>query len=212
MCVLQLFYRTPMNGYFWHVTYTQRKKQQRKQTFILNVINPTTATFPLNSWFLTHFMPLVSFYTPWKHPKTRSFLVLWELLKETSSEKWVNWENKILPHLSIFVVITKIISWLFRYFKSSDDVLSMKNFNWQGQIVIHLLSTRLFWFGLQPASNYKFNTLPASLLYLYLLNETMAWNPLSLSWWRSLSYRIQSIDFFCKSMNWFLYDMDLRLA
>ena len=201
-----------MNGYFWHATYTPRKKQQRKQTFISNVINPTTATFSLNSWFLTHFMPLVSFYTPWKHPKTRGFLVFWGVLEETSSEKWVNWENKVLPHLSIFVVIMKIISWLFRYFKSSDDVLSMKNFNWQGQIVIHFLSTRLFWFGLQPASNYKFNTLPASFLYLYLLNETMAWNLLSLSWWRSLSYRPQSIDLFCKSMNWFLYDMDLHHA
>ena len=34
---------------------------------------------------------------------------------------------------------------------------------------------------------------------------------LTLSWWRSLSYRNQSIDLLCKSMNWFLYDRDLRL-
>ena len=30
------------------------------------------------------------------------------------------------------------------------------------------------------------------------------------SWQRSLSYRNKSIDFLSKSMNWFLYDRDLR--
>ena len=33
---------------------------------------------------------------------------------------------------------------------------------------------------------------------------------LTLSWWRSLSYRNQSIDFLCKSMDWFWYDRGLR--
>ena len=33
---------------------------------------------------------------------------------------------------------------------------------------------------------------------------------LTLSWWRSLSYTNQSFDLFCKSMDWFLYDKDLR--
>ena len=33
---------------------------------------------------------------------------------------------------------------------------------------------------------------------------------LILSWWRSLSYRSQSIDLLCKSMKWFLYDRDLH--
>ena len=33
---------------------------------------------------------------------------------------------------------------------------------------------------------------------------------LTLSCRRSISYRNQSIDLFCKSINWFLYDMDLR--
>ena len=35
---------------------------------------------------------------------------------------------------------------------------------------------------------------------------------LTLSWWRSLSHRNQFIDFLCKSMDWFLYDSDLRHA
>ena len=30
------------------------------------------------------------------------------------------------------------------------------------------------------------------------------------SWWRSLPYRNQSIDFLCKLIDWFLYDKDLR--
>ena len=33
---------------------------------------------------------------------------------------------------------------------------------------------------------------------------------LTLSWRRLLSYRNQSIDFLCKSMDWFLYDNDLH--
>ena len=33
---------------------------------------------------------------------------------------------------------------------------------------------------------------------------------LSLSWRRSLSYRNQSIDLLCKSMDWFLYNRDLH--
>ena len=33
---------------------------------------------------------------------------------------------------------------------------------------------------------------------------------LTLSWQRSLSYRKQSIDLSCKSMDWFLYDRGLR--
>ena len=33
---------------------------------------------------------------------------------------------------------------------------------------------------------------------------------LALSWRKSLSYRNQSIDLLCKSMDWFLYNRDLR--
>ena len=33
---------------------------------------------------------------------------------------------------------------------------------------------------------------------------------LTLSWWRSLSYRNQSINFLCKLTDWFLYDRDFR--
>ena len=35
------------------------------------------------------------------------------------------------------------------------------------------------------------------------------YDPLFISRWRSLSYRNQSTDFLCKSMDWFLYDRDL---
>ena len=33
---------------------------------------------------------------------------------------------------------------------------------------------------------------------------------LTLSWWRCLSYRNQSIYLLCKSIDWFLYDRNLR--
>ena len=37
------------------------------------------------------------------------------------------------------------------------------------------------------------------------------WKCLTLSWWRPLSYRNQSIDFGSKPMDWLLYDNGLRL-
>ena len=40
--------------------------------------------------------------------------------------------------------------------------------------------------------------------------KTQTASYLTLSWWRSLSYRIQSIDSQSKSMDWFLYDRDLH--
>ena len=40
------------------------------------------------------------------------------------------------------------------------------------------------------------------------LSRCLTW--LTLSWWRQLSYRNQSIDLLRKSMDWFLYDSDLH--
>ena len=39
---------------------------------------------------------------------------------------------------------------------------------------------------------------------------SLCWNCLTLSWRSSLSYQNQSIDLLCNSMDWFLYDRDLR--
>ena len=41
-------------------------------------------------------------------------------------------------------------------------------------------------------------------------SDTVWCYSLTLSWRESLSYRNQSIDLFYKSMDWFLYDRDLR--
>ena len=40
--------------------------------------------------FLTHFMPLISFDTPWKHQKARNFLMFSGGIKEVSGMKWFN--------------------------------------------------------------------------------------------------------------------------
>ena len=48
------------------------------------------------------------------------------------------------------------------------------------------------------------------LLFLNIFLENILHNLLTLSWQRPLSYKNQSIDLLCKSMNWFLYDNDLR--
>ena len=62
--------------------------------------------------------------------------------------------------------------------------------------------------------------LPLSLnIYECLVCQVYKWNSnrlknhthfhLTLSWWRPLSYRNQSTDLLCKSMDWFLYDNSL---
>ena len=47
-------------------------------------------------------------------------------------------------------------------------------------------------------------------LNIIIGSGSSSWLILTLSWRRSLSYRNQSIDLQSKSMNWFLYDRDLR--
>ena len=46
--------------------------------------------------------------------------------------------------------------------------------------------------------------------YLEISRAMLKSTRVTLSRWRSLSYRNQSIDLFYKSMDWFLYDRDLR--
>ena len=43
-----------------------------------------------DSIWLTHFRPLIYFYTPWKHQKTSGFLMFPGGVEETSGMKWVN--------------------------------------------------------------------------------------------------------------------------
>ena len=45
---------------------------------------------------------------------------------------------------------------------------------------------------------------------IFLNNPNIHHACLALSWRRSLSYRNQSIDLLCKSIDWFLYHRDLR--
>ena len=44
----------------------------------------------------------------------------------------------------------------------------------------------------------------------YILNPLYLHSLLTVSWRRPISYRNQSIDLLCKSMDWFLYDIGLR--
>ena len=46
--------------------------------------------------------------------------------------------------------------------------------------------------------------------YMYRLLGCMYYSTLNLLLWRSLSYRNQSIDLQSRSMDWFLYDRELR--
>ena len=71
-------------------------------------------------YVLTHFMPLVSFYTPWniRNPKNKSTrpLVFWwfqEVQKETSGMTWVN--EQMVPFVPVSLVLSfhKFLKFLF---------------------------------------------------------------------------------------------------
>ena len=49
----------------------------------------------------------------------------------------------------------------------------------------------------------------AMLIYSNIVSKMKRWH-LTRSWRRPLSYKNQSIDLLCKSMDWFLYDNSLR--
>ena len=64
---------------------------------------------------LTHFMPLVSFYTPWKHQKTSGFFMLFRGIERASGMKWVNvylltltWRSKFPWQLSPWTITIEL--------------------------------------------------------------------------------------------------------
>ena len=67
-----------------------------------------------------------------------------------------------------------------------------------------LLKKRL-WHKCFPVNFAKFSETPQ-----LLLKKTFPLNDLILAWRRSLSYKNQSIDLLSKSLDWFLYNRDLR--
>ena len=77
---------------------------------------------------------------------------------------------------------------------------------WQSQVIFHFLSEKRFTrCHVIFISSFLFHL--TCFRWSWLRNRTVS---LTLSWQRSLSYRNQSIDLHCKSMDWFLYDRDLR--
>ena len=57
---------------------------------------------------LIHFLPLVSFYTPWKRQKTRGFWGFQELQKEISGMKWIKYKqlfNAFIPNFEHFFLL-----------------------------------------------------------------------------------------------------------
>ena len=62
-------------------------------------------------------------------------------------------------------------------------------------------------------SVYKHRHLIEKICFTFTLSNNHTVNikaPLTLSWRKSISYRNQSIDLLCKSMDWILYDNSLR--
>ena len=81
---------------------------------------------------------------------------------------------------------------------------------WKGQAVPFLIKNQ------QPSVSFQSTYFVPMFFFIStlfsILNNIWAefWKLLTCSWRRSLSYRNQFIDFPSKSMDWFLYDRDLR--
>ena len=66
---------------------------------------------------LTHFVPLISFDTPWKHQKTRSFLFS-GVSKEICGMKWVNEYHQLMgtywfkAHYSLTMALQLLGTWI----------------------------------------------------------------------------------------------------
>ena len=68
--------------------------------------------------FLTHFMPLIYFDTPWKHQKTYGFLMFSGVSKEISGTKWVSIYDDIVVPIAVLLpiqqfYITKMMMLIF---------------------------------------------------------------------------------------------------
>ena len=61
-------------------------------------LNTFNMTHNLNGLFQSHFMPLVSFYTPWKHQKASVFWCFQGVYKDNNGMEWVNPGS----HLTVF--------------------------------------------------------------------------------------------------------------
>ena len=87
----------------------------------------------------------------------------------------------------------------------------------QASQITALKSISCYWFHSLPIENTRklvafwffqgYRKRPVASYGLVRLHQI---NTLTLLWWRSLSYRNQFINLLCKSMDWFLYDRDLR--
>ena len=105
--------------------------------------------------------------------------------------------DHLLDHATKKITILKIRLKMNR--GSPPEVFLRKRCSENMQQIFYLLFD-LFYQQLVPAAT----TLQ---IFLYKYWKSLL---LTLSWWRPLSYRNQSIDLLGKSMDWFLYDSSLR--
>ena len=95
-------------------------------------ISATNWTSQLDKIFLTHFMPLIYFDTPWKHQKTYGFLMFSGVSKEISGTKWVSIYDDIVVPIAVLLpiqqfYITKMMMLIF-----SITVVSVSLFSVSG--------------------------------------------------------------------------------
>ena len=81
---------------------------------------------------LSHFMTLVSFYTPWKHQKTFGFLMFSEGIERDHGMKWVKcvnvWNLTTTSHLSDIPIVRKLLFYKARQ-KSKKQNSSQISYN-----------------------------------------------------------------------------------
>ena len=82
-----------------------RYQQQR-----CNVVTRGPKTV-FHTTFLTHFLLLVCFYAPWKHPRTYSFLILSEGIEKDQWHEWIGYRDQSAVYWAY--IICSCLSCLF---------------------------------------------------------------------------------------------------
>ena len=160
---------------------------------------------------LTHFMPLVSLYTPWKHQKTSGFLIF---LGGIEREHWqhISYQERLYLTLNKYLPAGNFIFQKFTLLKKIVILCLSPHFILKLQS-LKLLQSRiqdsvkhLRWSSLQKAPSFIFEVILNTPLLLMI--------PRVFSNWEFNSFMtevpIYSNLYMCKSMDWFLYDRDLR--
>ena len=110
--------------------------------------------------------------------------------------------HDITAMVKSFQILIVAILWKHCYFYFVDIYSQFERYLFPIFQYIMFSSWDIRWYSFQKSTIFTWN-ITVKLLVSQIFSQILSWR-------RSLSYRNQSIDLLCKSMDWFLYDNGLR--